>query len=76
MTRRPPDAGTDNEYTIVGDLKVVVLANSGSDFHHRESHVLIKGRHGSIMVTPHQANALGSVLSAAAALADRLEQED
>lgn len=82
MTRRPTDAGTTNEYTVVGGMKVHVWRGGLPAVLDREPHpsnpliaVRMPVERGgqTITMTPHQARALAAVLPAAAALADREE---
>lgn len=80
---RPPDAGTNSEWTFVGGGKVYVWTGGlpvvlGRPTQPSDSIVAIKvdrpGGPNLIMITPHQARALMEILPAAAAVADQEEE--
>jgi hypothetical protein len=81
MTRLP-DAGTTNEYTIVGDMKVYVWPRNHTVLNRsviqREAPlVAVQNKaHDVVTMTPHQARALSEVLLAAADLADEMEKDE
>lgn len=82
-SRRPPDAGTDNQWTIVGDARVVAVpagqvAPMGRRVHDDTDLVLIIQDHRqkdgpTVVITKYQAEILGQVLPAVVANLDRQE---
>lgn len=73
MTRRPPDAGTSNQWTLVGDARVVALADDkGQDYILIQQDAKTPSPRGpSIMLTLWQAQALAQVLPAVVAHLER-----
>jgi hypothetical protein len=74
-SHRPPDAGTRNEWTFVGEGKVFVFAGGlptvlGRPAKPSDGVVLVRIGHGpgaqAMILSPHQARALMEVLPAAA----------